>query len=213
MTQTRPANPYEESPRDGESQRLGAGSYEASSFQDSFTPSQTQLESPSRTYANESNRLGPPDSVSTGLGSKFDSQGPTPTQIQGESQEATQIDSQAIPSAQPQRPPPNAFDFMRAAQNITTTVPTKERTKARAPNAFVDDQAHLSDEEVTGMGGTGSGDEDETLEDLDADLEGMVDHEKIDAEIEARQDALVREQVAYVLSPSFLALILTMRGA
>ena len=205
MTQTRPANPFEESPRDEESQRLGAGSYEQSSSQDSFTPSQTQLESPTKTYVNDSRRLGPLDSISE---SKFDSQGPTPTQIE-ESQESTQIDSQAIPSAQPHRLAPNAFEIMRAAQ--TTTNQQRPTTKSRAaPNAFVDDQAHLSDEEVVGMGGGGSGDEDETLEDLDADLEGMVDHEKIDAEIEARQDALVREQVAYVLLPPLFDLSLTM---
>ena len=203
MTQTRPANPYEESPRD---ERLAAGSYEQSSYQDSFTPSQTQLESPTKTYLDDSCRLGPLGSVSEG---KFDSQGPTPTQIE-ESQDSTQIDSQAIPSAQPHRAAQNAFEIMRAAQTTTTTRGPTTKSRA-APNAFVDDQAHLSDEEVVGMGGGGSGDEDETLEDLDADLEGMVDHEKIDAETEARQDALVREQVAYVLPLHLSLLSLTLR--
>lgn len=172
MTQTRPANPYAESPRDeGESQAL------SSEFQQSFEP--TQVDSPT-----ESHRQLPI--------SIFDD----PIELEATQVEETQIDSQAAaPSAQPHQSNrvPNAFEILQQAQKMNVeVVKTKKR---QLPNQFINDQADLSDEEVMGMGMGGSGDEDETLEDLDAELTEMVDNEKVDADLEAEQNDLVHQQV------------------
>lgn len=186
MTQNRPMNPFEVSPRSAEDDALPLVQF------DSFdTQTQTQLEtqSPTRIPSNRSK-------------SSFTERAPSPTELQAtEEQHEEEEDSQlGLPSAQPRPPVPrNAFDVLLAPAPIAPAPKTKAN-RANVGNAFIDTEANLSDEEIMGMGlgETGSGDEDETREDFDSELMELVDNEKVEEELLLQQDRLARERAALV---------------
>ncbi|GAA6063583.1 hypothetical protein JCM10212_000187 [Sporobolomyces blumeae] len=115
---------------------------------------------------------------------------PDATELADETQE------ESFPSAaQPASATPrDAFDMLRAgaAQQPKSLAPIPEKIKTRRePNAFIDTEAGLSDEEEMGMGAP-SGDEDE--EGHDAELEELVDNQEVDAELRSEQDKLALER-------------------
>lgn len=187
MTQTRPLNLYEDLPHDTQTQtdrRTQTQTQEDSQRRLTSTQAMTQTQLDEGTLT--------PTQVSRGLQRTtallFDSPKETPEEEDEEEENAQ------VPSAQPP-PARNAFDILKlGAQRVPDPPPAR---KVKGPkNAFINDEAALSDEEeMTGML-AGSGDEDELAEDMDAELEELVDNDKVEEGLEAEQDKLARERAA-----------------
>ncbi|SCV72180.1 BQ2448_4874 [Microbotryum intermedium] len=125
---------------------------------------------------------------------------PVSTEVEGfETQETDQQES--FPSAA-QPTAPNAFEIMRQAAMQQSILPAlvedmQRESRRKDANAFIEQEADLSDEEGGALGRL-SGDEDET--NLDDELESLVDHDEIAPELAAEQDALVNDLHAQILA-------------
>lgn len=194
MTQNRPENPFAVSPREGDDLT------ETLPFESFDTQTQTQLETQSPTRRPKFHSK-----------SSFDERPPSPTEIQEEETQMELISVSEIldedgqlmlPSAQPQyRPVPkaNAFTTLMASALLPAPMArSKLKRKLEGKSEFINDEANLSDEEVMGMGmgNNDSGDEDETKEDMNAELMELVDNQIVDEVEGAEQDALARQRAA-----------------
>ncbi|KAM0791618.1 hypothetical protein ACM66B_006057 [Microbotryomycetes sp. NB124-2] len=214
LTQTRPAHMYGDSPGDespgGFTQLLGLKRTLSDPTDDSqpITITQTQLvdeedrqpKTPTQLdkRAHKLRRAG----ALVGYG-KTQSLGDDIAE-EDEEQEAdgekdTQEPTAAQSAAESAGQPANAFDKMLAAARSrgaedTDDAPAKDERRKKGKSAFIEGEAVLSDEEEGGLFGGVSGDEDEGG--LDAELESLVDNEKVDDEEEAEQDLLARERAA-----------------
>ncbi|KAK4047256.1 hypothetical protein OIV83_005560 [Microbotryomycetes sp. JL201] len=212
LTQTRPAHMYTGSPGDdspgGFTQLLGLKRTLSDPTDDSqpIAITQTQLVDDEDTQPRTPTQLdkrakklrragalhgyGPSQSVGGDIAEE--------DEAEDEDGEDQQEPSAAQPTSEPASQHANAFDkIMATAQNRNETesdAQSKEERRKRGNNAFIEGEAVLSDEEEGGMFGGVSGDEDEGG--LDAELESLVDNEKIDEEEEIEQDLLARERHA-----------------
>ncbi|KAI5480590.1 hypothetical protein MNV49_000286 [Pseudohyphozyma bogoriensis] len=195
FTQTRPANRFAISPSID-----GTPNYGSSVTRDTQTQiSQTQIEPATPTQAPRDPRPLGRNNALVPLGTAFAG---TPTQLA-----ATEV----VPSAhatsesgveatpqngleEPQSGQPflvrNAFDVL-AKGAVAAAAPPPAPAAPKTRNAFIDTEADLSDDEMMGLGGAGSADEDEAG--LDAELESLVDHEEVNEELAAEQDFLARQ--------------------
>ena len=203
MTQTRPVDLYEDSPG-GESQpfsQVRGGSHY----------SQTQ-QTPTAKGRRPLGRLG--SLLSHRESSELELQStevqPEPTEVAPTEVEPTEVqlddddvamDDLALPSAaqaQAQaQPQPNVFEALKAAQ-AKEAAREERRVLKRTKNAFIENEADLSDDELLGGMAGLSGDENE--DGLDAELESLVDNDEVDRDLQDEQDVLARERHAEELA-------------
>ena len=125
------------------------------------------------------------------------------TQIEETQPDAdTQDESQDIRPSAAQIPAPgapaNAFALMQAAAARKPEPEVARPPKKRGGNAFVEDEANLSEEEGDRVFGGVSDDENE--DDHDRELAELVDNTKEDEEVEAEQDEEAARLHRYVQS-------------
>ncbi len=199
MTQTRPVNLYEDSPGGSQpfSQLRGMGGY-----------SQTQQQTPTAKGRRPLGRLG--SLLSHRESSELELESteiqPHPTELEPTVMEPTEVDQQAdegvamgddlaLPSAA--QPSSNVFETMKAAQ-AKEKAREEKRALRRSKNAFIENEADLSEDELLGGMAGLSGDENE--DGLDAELESLVDNEEVDRDLQDEQDVLARERHAQALA-------------
>ncbi|GAA5945060.1 hypothetical protein JCM1841_005450, partial [Sporobolomyces salmonicolor] len=217
MTQTRPANLFADSPSDSPRDARSFGASLSTSDSQSQLITQTQFDvtrTPTQAARDKNHlrRLGALvgyESYSTLAA----------TEVQPDSTEVVMTDAQdgetqeevSFPSAsQPTAAAKDAFSVLREGAQRSEFMPAPEKSKAsREKNAFVDDQAGLSDEEGMGLGAP-SGDEDE--DGHDAELESLVDNEEVDRDVAEEQDKLARERYAEDLEKQEQASLLRAQG-
>ncbi|GAA5984309.1 hypothetical protein JCM10908_006138 [Rhodotorula pacifica] len=113
-------------------------------------------------------------------------------QIDGETQDGSQ-DARPTAAQPPAATPKDAFAMLQAgAAREAQPEPLRQKEKRR-PNAFIDTEANLSDEE--GERAFGGVSDDENEDDHDQELAELVDNTKEDEDVEAQQD----EQAAELL--------------
>ncbi|SGY20813.1 BQ5605_C016g08149 [Microbotryum silenes-dioicae] len=116
------------------------------------------------------------------------------TEVEGAETQETERQESFPSAAQPIAT--NAFEIMRqAAATQQSILPAlvedmQRETRRKGASAFIEQEADLSDEEGGALGRL-SGDEDET--NLDDELESLVDHDEVDEEVAAEQDAAVND--------------------
>lgn len=101
---------------------------------------------------------------------------------------------QHLPATQAATPVRTAFDVLQATQKALAAPPKAKKERARSD--FVDAEAVRSDDEDMGMG-AGSGDEDENG--MDAELESLVDNEEVERDLLEKQDERAGEAYMCVL--------------
>ncbi|GAA5887858.1 hypothetical protein JCM5296_001789 [Sporobolomyces johnsonii] len=216
MTQTRPANLFADSPSDSPRDARSFASLSTSDSQSQLV-TQTQFDvtqTPTQAARDKTNlrRLGALVGYESYSALAATEVQPDPTEVamtdvqDGEAQEEESFPSAAQPTAAAK----DAFSALREGARRSELAPIPEKSKARTEkNAFVDDQAGLSDEEGMGLGAP-SGDEDE--DGHDAELESLVDNEEVDRDVADEQDKLARERYAEDLEKQEQANLLRAQG-
>lgn len=116
-------------------------------------------------------------------------------------------DEDDLPNADASDSAPNAFAMLQAGAKKQAARAEKEAKRQRAAG-FLDEQAERSDEEEGNRYGRGllGGDEDEHYEGSDdddgADLESLVDDDKVAPDVQLEQDVLAEARHKYVRSSS-----------
>lgn len=213
MTQTRPANLFD-SPLDSPSESsIHRPTYSApNSESQTQTMTQTQLEAtqtPTQVSKNPLRRTNAAMLEFPSYGSITATE-PEATIVEEDTQmvdaddeddeeEEEEEEEETLPSAAQAPSTKNAFEIMLAAQKApaATAAPVEgpAQPAKKAQNAFIANEADMSDEEEGALG-RGSGDEDETG--LDAELESLVDNEEVDRDLADQQDDLVDKLFACV---------------
>lgn len=216
MTQTRPANLFEDSPSDSPGDSgLHSQSIPGSA---SFRMTQTQLaatQTPTQAPRGLARRAplqmldsfvmpGTEVHISTAATEEEEVEETQQHEVEADLEtQDTEMSGLDVPSAGQRLPAPpaatpirSAFDEILQATQRARAAPPKAK-KERVRSEFVDNEAERSDDEDLGMG-AGSGDEDENG--LDVELDELVDNEEVEPDLREEQDKRANEAYMCVFS-------------